>query len=100
MERGVTPVGRGPAEDLRLVQPRSKSLRGSLALLRVVAGVGEVEGAGGVEGLAGVAGEAAVEQDGVGVAVGAGLPDRECPVIWVAEVLDAAELDRVVVVCR
>src|ERR1019366_8841102 len=62
------------------------------ALLCVVAGVGEVEGAGGVEGLAGVAGEAAVEQDGGGVGAGAGLPDRECPVIGVAEVLDAAEL--------
>src|SRR5713101_9253382 len=52
-----------------------KSLRGSWRLLRVVAGAGEIEGAGGVEGQAGVAGEAAVQQDGVGVAVGAGLPD-------------------------
>src|SRR6266851_791636 len=50
-----------------------KSLRGSWRLLRVVAGAGEIEGAGGVEGQAGVAGEAAVQQDGVGVAVGAGL---------------------------
>jgi hypothetical protein len=40
----------------------------------------------------------AVEEDGVGVAVGAGLPDRECPVVGVAEVLDAAQLDGVVVV--
>lgn len=47
-------------------------------LLRRLAGVGEVESAGGVECLAGVTGEAAVWQDGIGVAVGAGLPDREC----------------------
>ena len=39
-----------------------------------------------------------VQQDGVGVAVGAGLPDRECPVIGITEVLDAAELDGVVVI--
>jgi len=43
-------------------------------------------------------GEVAVEQDGVGVAVVAGLPDRECPFVVVAEVLDAAQLDGVVVV--
>jgi hypothetical protein len=41
---------------------------------------------------------AAVQQDGVGVAVGAGLPDREGPLVGVAEVPNAAELDRVVVV--
>ena len=69
-----------------------------MALPRVVAGVGEVEGAGGVECLAGVTGAAAVQQDGVGVAVAAGLPDRERPVIGIAEVLDAAELDGVIVV--
>jgi hypothetical protein len=69
-----------------------------VALLGVIAGVGEVEGAGGVEGLAGVTGEAAVQQDGVGVAAGAGLPDRKRPLVVVTEVLDAAELDRVVVV--
>ena len=43
-------------------------------------------------------GAVAVEEDGVGVAVGAGLPDRECPFGVVAEVLDAAQLDGVVVV--
>src|SRR6266487_2452702 len=68
-----------------------------MSLLRVVAGVGEVEGARGVECLAGVAGEAAVQQDGAGVAAGAGLPDRERPVVGIAEVLDAAQLDGVVV---
>jgi hypothetical protein len=58
---------------------------------------GEVEGAGGVECLVRVPGAVAVEEDGVGVAVAAGLPDRECPFAVVAEVLDAAQLDGVVV---
>jgi hypothetical protein len=39
-----------------------------------------------------------VEQDGFGVAVSTGLPDRECPLVGVAEVLDAAQRDGVVVV--
>src|SRR6266542_4257652 len=72
-------------------------LEGFVALLRLVADVSEVEGAGCVECLAGVAGEAAVQQDGAGVAVGAGLPDRERPLVVIAEVLDTAKLDRVVV---
>ena len=48
----------------------------------MVASVGEVEGAGGVEGQVGMPGGLAVLQDGVGV----------------AEVLDAAQFDRVAVV--
>ena len=36
-----------------------------------------------------VPGPVAVEEDGVGVAVAADLPDRECPFGVVAEVLDA-----------
>jgi hypothetical protein len=67
-------------------------------LYRVVAGSSEVEGAGGVECQIGVACWPPVEQDRFGVAVGAGLPDRECPLVVVAEVLDAAQLDGVVVV--
>src|SRR5579859_3911354 len=39
-----------------------------------------------------------VEEDGVGVAVAACLPDSKGPLVGVAEVLDAAELDGVVVV--
>jgi hypothetical protein len=64
----------------------------------VVGDVCEVEGAGGVQGLGGVAGELPVEEYRFGVTVAAGLPDRKGPVVGVAEVLDAAELDGVVVV--
>jgi len=45
-----------------------------------------------------VTGEAAVEQDGVGLAVGAGLPNRKRPLVVITEVADAAELDLVVVI--
>jgi len=67
-------------------------------LLGVLGSVCEVEGAGGVEGLVRVPGGLAVQEDGLGVAVGAGLPDRERPVVGNAEVADAAERDGVVVV--
>jgi hypothetical protein len=36
-----------------------------------------------------VAGGLATQQACFGIAIGAGLPDRECPLIGVAEVLDA-----------
>ncbi len=39
-----------------------------------------------------------VEQDGVGLAVGAGLPNRKRPLVVITEVADAAELDLVVVI--
>ena len=62
-----------------------KSLRGSVASSgSVLVGVGEVEGARGVEGLGRISGWLAVQEDGVGVGVGAGSPDREGPVVRVA----------------
>src|ERR1035441_7463397 len=72
--------------------------RGARAKPAAFRGGAPGRGGGGGDGGVRAGCEAAGEEDGGGVAVAAGLPDGECPFVVIAEVLDAAELDRVVVV--